>query len=330
MRILLLGPRFEDGFADNVASALVEMGHEVVGAGEVSIASYWSLPRRVFRVVEERVFGDSPLPAERNLLRAVRDLRPDVLLALTWDVHPEILDALGPSLRGRRILWWGDAPANSRRWGLVNPFWDKVYVKDPDAAKKLRLAGKDAALLFEAMNPRWHRPVASRKNDSVVVAGNFYGYRQAVLLRLLRDGARVELYGTEPPRWSAPEIRARFSKKYITREEKSRVFGEGMACLNTFALAEGNSLNCRAFEIAGAGGLQLVEFRPILEQCFEPGKEVLAFETYEELSAHIDRARRFPADVEPIREAGARRALAEHTYRHRLEVLLAGVARGGH
>jgi spore maturation protein CgeB len=107
--------------------------------------------------------------------------------------------------------------------------------------------------------------------------------------------------------------------KYIVREGKSRVFGEALACLNTFQLSEGNSLNCRAFEIAGAGGLQLIEFRPAIQACFEPGKEVLTFSTFEELLAHIERARRDPAAAKSIREAGARRALGEHTYRHRLE-----------
>ncbi|MBK9264767.1 MAG: glycosyltransferase [Polyangiaceae bacterium] len=325
MRFLVLGPRYEDSFVDNVASALTEMGHEVIGNEEVRHAEYWSLPNRLVRALKERIFGDAPLPADRKLLDLVRQTRPDVLLALTWDVHPQILAELGKTLRGRRILWWGDCPANSQRWGLVNPHWDTVYVKDPDAAQKLRLVGQNAHLMHEAMNPKWHRPVATRKNDSVIIAGNYYGFRQALLVRLARDNVDLALYGSPLPHWAAPEVRARFSGKYITRTEKSRIFGEGMACLNSFALAEGNSINCRAFEIAGAGGLQIVERRPTLSQCFEPGREVMDFGTYEELLAHIDKAKRFPAEVEPIREAGAKRALAEHTYRHRLEKILAAL-----
>lgn len=322
MRVLLLGPRYEDSFVDNVTFALEAMGHEVFGSGAVAHAAYWSLPRRLVRLAEERLFGDKPHPEERALVPLCERVRPDILLALTWDVHPEILDRLGKTLRGRRILWWGDAPANSRRLGLVNPGWDKVYVKDREAVTKLRLVGKDAELLHEAMNPRWHRPLAQRKNDALVIAGNYYSFRQAVVVRLARDGVALQLFGSPPPRWSAPEVMQRHSGKYVTCDEKSRVFGEGMACLNTFAFAEGNSLNCRAFEIAGAGGLQLLEHRPIVEECFEPGKELLVFRTYEELMGHIDRAKRFPAEVLPIREAGAKRALAEHTHRHRLEVVL--------
>jgi spore maturation protein CgeB len=325
MRLLLAGPRFPDSFVDNVACALEEMGHEVVTAEETPVAAYWSLPRRLGRLAVERILGDRPKPEDRALFALARRTRPDALLALTWDVHPEILDDMRALCGGRRVLWWGDVPANSQRWGLVNPGWDRVYTKDASAVGKLRLAGRSAALLHEAMNPRWHRPIATRKSDAVIVAGNYYALRQAILVRLLRGGVRLELYGPRPPGWSAPEVASRWSGKYVTREDKSRVFGEGMACLNTFALSETSSLNCRTFEIAGAGGLQLIEHRPALEQCFSPGEEVLSFETYDELVAHIERARRFPAEVAPIREAGARRALAEHTYRHRLEKILADI-----
>src|SRR5262249_46305757 len=127
------------------------------------------------------------------------------------------------------------------------------------------------------------------------------------------------LFGPKPPIWAASPIKEQWTGRYVVREGKSRVFGESLACLNTFSLAEGNSLNCRAFEIAGAGGLQLLEERPIVAECFEPGNEVLTFSTFEELLDHIERCKRSPAEMETIRAAAARRALGQHTYRHRLE-----------
>jgi spore maturation protein CgeB len=38
--------------------------------------------------------------------------------------------------------------------------------------------------------------------------------------------------------------------------------------------------------------------------------------------AHVERARKEPKAMQAIREAGARRALAEHTYKQRLEIIL--------
>ncbi len=317
-KILLAGPCYEDSFVDNVKSALLSMGHEVVSEEPESQSSYWSFPRHALRVLEERILGDRPNRADQSLLALARKARPDLLLSLTWDIHPDILNDLYTRMPGRRILWWGDAVANSRRWGILNPGWDKVYLKDPEAVQKLRLAGKNTELLHEAMNPAWHRPIASQAHGDIIIAGNFYAFRQLLVARLIKDGHGFRLHGGKPPTWALPEIKRIHSQKYITREQKSRAFGEALLCLNTFHPAEGNSLNCRAFEIAGAGGLQVIEYRPTLLQCFEPGKELLAFHSYEELLEHIGRAKKYPSEMKAIREAGAKRALHEHTYCHRL------------
>ena len=317
MRFLIPGPAFEDSFADNVAVALQGLGHDVVVSRASNPAS-WRLPKYVLGMVEERLSALVPTREDRALLRMAKEAKPDIILALTWDVHPEVLSELRRICPGRRVLWWGDAPANSRRWGLANPEWDHVYVKDPAAIPKLRLLGKRATLLHEAMNPRWHRVVASVRNSEVAIAGNFYGSRQVLARRLHRDGVSLGLYGPKPPRWSLREIRSLHSGRYLIKEEKSRAFGEALACLNSVSFAEGDSLNCRAFEIAGAGGLQLIEDHPIVASCFEPGLEVLTFSSYDELLGLIDRASRAPEEISRVREAGARRALSEHTYQHRL------------
>ena len=322
MRILIPAYCFEDCFVDNVQRTLERMGHEVRTLGHMSYKQYWSLPRYAARIAVEMTMGDKPDRVGRMIIRVAKEFKPDVVLSVTGPVHPLVLEELGKTCAGRRVLWWGDPPANSQRWGILDPGWDWVYVKDRLGASKLRLAGVNAHLLHEAMNPMWHKPLAKQRNGSVAIAGNYYAFRQAIILRLMNDGVKFELYGSPAPRWAASKIRSEHTGRYLVGEEKSRVFGEAAACLNTFSLAEGDSLNCRAFEIAGAGGLQIIEHRPAIEECFEPGKELLVFKSYEELLELIDRAKRFPAEMVPIREAGAKRAVENHTYEHRLRVIL--------
>jgi spore maturation protein CgeB len=325
VRILIPAFGFEDCIVDNVEKTLVEMGHEVRTLGYMSHKKYWTLPRYATRVAREMVVGDKPDRVGQKIIKLAREFKPEVVLSVTGLLHPVVLAELGKFAPGRRVIWWGDPPANSQKWGILDSGWDWVYVKDRVAETKLRMVGRNAHLLHEAMNPKWHRPVAEQRNGSVVVAGNYYAFRQAIILKLIGDGVAFDLYGARPPRWAHPEIKRLHTGKYVTGEEKSRVFGEGVACLNTFSLAEGNSLNCRAFEVAGAGGLQIIEYRPAIEECFEPGKELLTFITYAELLDHLDRARKEPDQMKTIRQAGARRALSEHTYRHRLEVILSSL-----
>ena len=324
MKIFIPFYTYADCFADNVAVTLQAMGYEVATLGPASgdPAAWTSFSVRAGRAIAERLAGSWPTREERRILSLAKAFKTDVLLALTRGIHPEILDAFGKICPGRRILWWGDAPANSERWGMLDPGWDAVFIKDAEAVAKLRLVGRDARFLHEAMNPMWHKPIAAQRNSDIAVAGNSYAFRQAVCIRLIESQAPVALYGPRPPVWSNRTYRKAHTGRYIVREEKSRVFGEALGCLNTFSLAEGNSLNCRAFEIAGAGGLQLIEYRPAIEECFEPGKELLTFSTFEELMAHIEWARKDPNAMRDIRKAGARHALAAHTYKHRLEIIL--------
>jgi spore maturation protein CgeB len=262
-------------------------------------------------------------PDERWLVKAAREYRPELFLAPTQVIQEETLSELKRVGVRACVAWWGDSPSNMLRMGLLSPYWDLIFFKDPDAVAKFRRVGLNAYLLHEAMNPAWHKPVAQQANEDVVVAGNFYGYRQFLVLKLIERSVKVALYGGRLPRWVHPGIRRIHKGHYIVKEEKSRIFGEALACLNSTQIIEGNSLNCRAFEIAGAGGLHLMEYKPIISECFEPGKEVLTFDSLDELMDHIERARRFPGEMKKIREAAAHRAHAEHTYKHRLERIFA-------
>ena len=254
-------------------------------------------------------------------MQRAREQRVDLVLTLTQSLSDETLFQL--KRRGIRcVAWWGDATANMHGMGLLSEGWDAIFLKDASAVAKFRRVGLNAHLLHEAMNPLWHKPVAHEFNDAVVIAGSFYGYRQFLTMRLIDANVPVSLYGGRLPRWANQAIKSRHTGRFIVKEEKSRVFGSALACLNSTALSEGNSLNCRAFEIAGAGGLQLLEYRPAVTDCFDPGKELLVFRSFEELLEQIAWIRADPEGAREMKCAGARRALADHTYEHRLGDLL--------
>jgi spore maturation protein CgeB len=318
MRILIPLAAPADTFAENVADTLIHMGHEVRTLGP---GSSRELERWRFRWGRVRArYGMSP-SRERAAVKAARDFRPEVVLSTTTPFRADTLAEFG-RLGAKRVLWWGDPIANSGHTGVLERGWDAVFLKEKFAATELCLAGVNAHHLHEAMNPRRHKQLAKQQNHSVVVAGAFYPFRQAITLRLMENNIEVNLYGQTPPRWADARIRSAHSGRYLVAENKSRVFGEALGCLNTFPLYEPNSLNCRAFEVAGAGGLQFIHDRPAIADCFEPGKELLAFSSFEQLLEHIERARREPEAMQRMRDAAAQRALREHTYEHRLAKLL--------
>lgn len=326
MQIIIPNHAAPDSFVDNVSFTLRQMGHEVLTMPVRSNRWLNSPVVRMGKEIWEKLNPHKPNPNEEWLLRNIPPFKPDIVLCLTQSLGEETLAETRRLGVANRVAWWGDTVGNMKGMGLLTKEWDHIYIKDPHGVVKLRRLGLNVTQLHEAMNPFWHKPLASCSNEEVVIAGTFYGYRQVLTSALISNGLEVGLYGGRLPRWVKPEIRARHSNRFVIREEKSRTFGMGLACLNSTTLTEGNSMNCRAFEIAGAGGFQVLENRAIVSECFEPGKELAVFNSIPEMLELILRAKAEPPWAAKIRMEGSRRALAHHTYQQRLETILANLS----
>jgi spore maturation protein CgeB len=82
-------------------------------------------------------------------------------------------------------------------------------------------------------------------------------------------------------------------------------------------------VNTRTFELAAAGACQVVDAKDELAQLFKPGDEVLAYRDLGELRRLLDHFLTRPEETRAIGDSARRRALAEHTLRHRVDEMLA-------
>ncbi|MDI1323220.1 MAG: glycosyltransferase [Algoriphagus sp.] len=320
MKILIPNYTLADSFTENVSFTLIQMGHEVFDMGGISISKAYSKIGRVVKELKNKAFPQLS-EQEKFVLKTISNFKIDVLLSLTQSLDEDVL--LACKQKGIiTISWWGDTAANMKKMGLFSFHWDFVYIKDAFAAKKLRSLQIPAEQLFEAMNPYWHKPSFEQQNNEVVIAGSFYDYRQYLTKKLIDNNIELGLYGPPLPTWSDSRIKRIHKQTYVVKVEKAKVFGQGLAVLNSTAMSEFNSVNCRAFEIAGCGGLHIMENRSSIIDCFEPGKEVLTYDSFDELLAVIERAKKYPYEMKIIRASGAKRAHAEHTYEKRLSYIL--------
>lgn len=313
-----------DSFVDNVTWTLRSMGHEVITPKQV-IGRSRSKVLNIANELWQKAFPENWTDSEKWVLAIAKNNKIDLVLCLTQSMRQEVLETLKDYGVSHLIAWWGDTPANMRGLGLLASGWDKIFIKDSMAVKKFKAVGLNADYLHEAMNPKWHRRLFKGVNSEVVVAGSYYGYRQYIVSALIQRSVPMALYGAKPPRWASEDVKTSHRSRFVVKDDKSLIFGSGLACLNSTALSEGNSLNCRAFEIAGACGLQLIENRSVVSECFDPESEVLIYNSVEEILEHLERASKEPKWAMKVREAGFNRAHAHHTYEHRLEHLLASV-----
>lgn len=323
MRILIPNYSTSDSFEENVCETLKAMGHDVLTMGSMSIHIKSSPFYRLYNEVKKKLLK-SYTDQEKWLLIQCKAFKPNLIISLTQSLSEEVLHQVR-KMGIKAISWWGDPSANMIGKGLCHSEWDMIFIKDHYAAFKLQSLNLPAIQLYEAMNPMWHKPAATQSNNQVVIAGSFYDYRHYLTGKLIERNIELGLYGARLPLWASAEIKAKHSGKFVTKHEKSIIFGSALAVLNSTSMREFSSVNCRAFEIAGTGGLQIMEYRQSIEECFEPGKEILLFKNLDELFAILERARSYPKEMKVIREAAATRALNEHTYKHRLDLILSKV-----
>lgn len=81
--------------------------------------------------------------------------------------------------------------------------------------------------------------------------------------------------------------------------------------------------NMRLYEATGVGTLLVTENKANLPELFEPGCEVVVYDSAEDCEEKVAYLLDHPAQAEAIAQAGQRRTLRDHTYRQRMTELAA-------
>jgi hypothetical protein len=81
--------------------------------------------------------------------------------------------------------------------------------------------------------------------------------------------------------------------------------------------------NLRLYEATGVGTLLVTDWKGNLHELFEPGKEVVAYRTPEECAEMVQYYLEHETERQAISLAGQRRTLRDHTYRQRMQELVA-------
>lgn len=155
----------------------------------------------------------------------------------------------------------------------------------------------------------------------VVFVGARYPRRTELLGELVDRGVPVRAFGNDWSHrlrdrlrtwdWSRPAIPA---EPAVPRTIAAGLMAGATATLNIHGDQDGFTM--RTFEAAGVGALPLID-RADVEGYYDPGTEVLTFDTADQIVAHLERARRDPRWARRIRTAARARTLAEHTFAHR-------------
>ncbi len=265
--------------------------------------------------------------------RTAAEWRPEVVLVIKGGpITPEAVGRL--QRRGATVVnFFPDNPLWMIPFECVEAY-DLFFTKERYALRSLQQAGlRNLHYLPMYCVPSAHHPVtlteAERRRYGAALSfvGNRYPYRER-FVRELR-GYPLRLWGHGWSRSQDPDVRALTAGGAVFGREKLCVYSDSLLSLNQHhPMNDIVGVNTRAFELAAAGACQVVDLKDDLGSLFKPGQEVVGYRDLGELRAHLDHYLAHPDEAKAIGDNARRRALAEHTLRHRIDEMLAAIRDG--
>lgn len=281
--------------------------------------------------------------ASGTLVEKALLFRPDLVVAMKGT---RLSESALSALKAAGITcaaWTMDDPYELELYLSRARHYDLIFTSEPRCLPVYEAFGVPAAeFLPHAHDPAVHKPdpeAAASANYSSDIC--FIGAAYPERVRLLRAAApllarrRTVLIGNwGVHRGDLPGVRV--LDGFVPEREAVKFYSGAKIVLNIHRLpgecAAGaldparvgaDGVNSRTFEIAGTGAFQLADAgRRTLKQHFIPGREIETFSGAEELQAKIERYLADGAGRAAIAAAGRRRALAGHTYEHRMRKML--------
>ena len=163
-------------------------------------------------------------------------------------------------------------------------------------------------------------PENSRCNYKALVAQHYISVKVAEqerlrALRMLSDSFNVDMY-TGSDTSSMPHINNRGFAKSL--EEMPLIFNNSKINLNITAKSIRSGLSLRVFDVLGCGGFLITNYQAELPEFFEIGKDLVAYESMEDLKAKCDYYLKHEDERMEIANHGYETVKKLHTYDTRL------------
>ena len=283
----------------------------------------------------------------QRVTEAATEFQPDLILALAQaPLDAPALTRLRESFRALLAFWLVEDFTFFSYIAEVAPAYDFLFhIQEGLIEETLGDWGLSrSAYLPLAADPDLFQPRSAAETEVYQADLSFMGAGYPNRRRLLgllaadywpktgRPAGTFRIFGSG---WEGVDARLKAhlfeGGRRVSQPECALIFAGGRVNLNIHSgpasrpefWPDGGFVNPRTFEIAAAGGLQIVDPRPLMPSLFEAGRELAVAEGPEALPDLIDHYLAHPEEAQTIGRAARARVLAEHSYSHRLNQLLA-------
>ena len=337
MKIAIIGKFYTEGFGLHIEEALIDMGHTSLRIDpEVQFMQYDIFGKRIKNInktLYQQVFFK--IPSVRNkkskeIYNSLKGKNIDLTIVLHDFLTNEEVKEIKKITKSPVILWFPDALSNFQKSMFFTSGYDYLFFSDKYIVQKLKSEfNLNTKYLPQCFSTFKHKRIELSEEDKdsytcdITNAGNLYPSRAALYTHL--NNYNFKMWGYPPAIWlKVPELEKIVMNKAVFNEDKSKAFSAAKIVLNNLHPAVIDGVNKRTFEIPACGGFQITSFREATNELFEVGKEIVCYNSLNDLKEKIDYYLNPVNDSErnSIVEAGHQRAIKHHTYQHRLNQIL--------
>ena len=264
----------------------------------------------------------------RRLERRCATFTPDVVLVIKGGpIAPDVLRGIKRRCGAVAVNFFPDNPLLMMPFDHIEPY-DVFFTKERYAMRELEMVGlRNLYYLPMYCAPAIHHPVTLAADEAnelrgiIALVGARYPYRERLVRELVDLPVRV--WG---PGWRAadPALAHLVAGGFLDGRAKLAVYSGATLSLNPHhPMNDIVGVNTRTFELAAAGACQVVDHKDELPPLFKPGEEVVVYHDLPGLRRALAYHLAHPDEARAIGENARRRALAEHTLRHRVEEMIA-------
>jgi spore maturation protein CgeB len=236
------------------------------------------------------------------------------------------------------VLWFVEDYLRFTYWKDFAKYFDYIFtIQREKCIEALQKAGAgEVHYLPVACDPEVHVPVALSEDEKrrwgspVSFVGAGYHNRQQMFASMA--DLPFKIWGTEWPSCRPFDRMVQEGGRRLTPNEYIKIFCSSEININLHSSTErdgiepnGDFVNPRTIELAASGAFQLVDKRSLLPEILTPEKEVVTFDSLQDLREKINFYLNHPAEREKITLAARKKVLGQHTYKHRIESMISTI-----
>lgn len=255
-------------------------------------------------------------------LQQVKELRPDVVYIQDVNLLPPRLVA---ELKSHAKLVVGEIASPPPPRSFFKNYDLLISALPPlvDTFRSWGIPAEYVPLAFDARHTTVS-PAHSRPIDAIFV-GSFSRHQPntaSLLKAVSRRVPTLQIYGAVDSELLDREGLRPFYRGEAWGNEMFKLLGSSKVVVNRHGPISGDfAVNMRMYESTGCGAALVTEVKSNLATFFEPGSEVLAYQTNDQAAELTAGLIADPELLDRVARAGQQRTLRDHTYRNRVEQL---------